>query len=122
MYNHRRETYINDKEVMNEYFFKHPDLEIFQECGPEFQELTRELLDDRLATDQFAIEYHAMISEMRESSVINSETGESSSSSAINLSVFRSINHAKKHSKPENIDENIQNLTAAVNSLSQVNV
>ncbi|OJD22752.1 hypothetical protein ACJ73_05895 [Blastomyces percursus] len=46
-----RETYINDPEVMDEYFRRHPDMILFQHQGPAFRELYEQLLDGKLATD-----------------------------------------------------------------------
>ncbi|KAL2371261.1 hypothetical protein RJ035_004115 [Blastomyces gilchristii] len=55
-----RETYINDPEVMNEYFQHHPDMVIFQHQGPAFRELNEQLLDGKLATGQYAVGSRAM--------------------------------------------------------------
>ncbi|KLJ12803.1 hypothetical protein EMPG_12201 [Blastomyces silverae] len=63
----------------------------FQEYDSEFQDLTEELLDDRLVTDQFTIEYYTIISEMRESFISSDSESEKSSSSSV--SVFRSVSN-----------------------------
>ncbi|OJD26870.1 hypothetical protein ACJ73_01734 [Blastomyces percursus] len=55
-----RETYINDPEVMDEYFRRHPDMILFQHQGPAFREQHEQLLDGKLATGQYAVGSQAM--------------------------------------------------------------
>ncbi|QSS66649.1 hypothetical protein I7I51_02839 [Histoplasma capsulatum] len=55
-----RETYINDPEVMEEYFQRHMDLIIFRDQGPPFRELNEQLLEGKLATGQYAVGSRAM--------------------------------------------------------------
>ncbi|KAG5299303.1 hypothetical protein I7I50_07362 [Histoplasma capsulatum G186AR] len=59
-------TFINDIEVTSMYFNQHPEMRQFQHQGPVYPELTGELLDGRLATDDYAIEYHAHQQRRRE--------------------------------------------------------
>ncbi|OJD15035.1 hypothetical protein ACJ73_09016 [Blastomyces percursus] len=55
-----RGTYINDPEVMEEYFQRHLDMRLFQRQGPPFRELNEQLLDGKLATGQYAVGSQAM--------------------------------------------------------------
>ncbi|KLJ11883.1 hypothetical protein EMPG_12976 [Blastomyces silverae] len=60
-----RMTYVNGIEVTSLYFNQHPDMRQFQHRGPAYPEITRELLDGRLATGGYQARQQSRREEMR---------------------------------------------------------